>query len=389
MLAYWLKVAGFEPTIVERASALRRGGYVIDFWGLGYDLAERMGLLDQINRIGYHARGMRIVNDQGRPVAEFGTKVFSELTGGRYVTLQRSELARLLFNKSNGQVESIFGDSIVSLEDQTDCVRVQFEHERERRFDLVIGADGLHSHTRTLVFGPQSRFEKHLGYAVAAFEVPGYRRRDEDIYLMYGRPGRMLGRFTLRDNRTLFLFVFVTGREELPATLDAQKALLRELYRRDGWECCQVLDELELTEALYFDSVSQIRMQHWSRGRIALVGDAAFCVSLLAGQGSALAMISSYVLAGELAAAHDDRYELAFGRYEALLRSYIAAKQSAAERFAGAFAPKTQFGLSFRNLVIRAFAFPGLAKLAIGSDIADSLELPAYSWPPLNQCATG
>lgn len=389
MLAYWLKVAGFEPTIVERASALRRGGYVIDFWGLGYDLAERMGLLDQINRIGYHARGMRIVNDQGRPVAEFGTKVFSELTGGRYVTLQRSELARLLFKKSNGQVESIFGDSIVSLEDQDDCVRVQFEHERERRFDLVIGADGLHSRTRTLVFGPQSRFEKHLGYAVAAFEVPGYRCRDEDIYLMYGRPGRMLGRFTLRDDRTLFLFVFVTGREELPATLEAQKALLRELYRRDGWECCRVLDELELTEALYFDSVSQIRMQHWSRGRIALVGDAAFCVSLLAGQGSALAMISSYVLAGELAAAHDDRYELAFGRYEALLRSYIAAKQSAAERFAGAFAPKTQFGLSFRNLVIKAFAFPGVAKLAIGSDIADSLELPAYSWPSLNQCATG
>lgn len=389
MLAYWLKVAGFEPTIVERASALRCGGYVIDFWGLGYDLAERMGLLDQINRIGYHVRGMRIVNDRGRPVAEFGTKVFSELTGGRYVTLQRSELARLLFKKSNGQVESIFGDSIVSLEDQSDCVRVQFEHERERRFDLVIGADGLHSRTRALVFGPQSRFEKHLGYAVAAFEVPGYCHRDEDIYLMYGRPGRMLGRFTLRDNRTLFLFVFVAEREQLPATLDAQKALLRDLYRHDGWECCEALDELELTEALYFDSVSQIRMQHWSRGRIALVGDAAFCVSLLAGQGSALAMISSYVLAGELAAAHDDRYELAFGRYEALLRSYIAAKQSAAKRFAGAFAPKTQFGLSFRNLVIKAFAFPSLAKLAIGSDIADSLELPAYSWPSLNRCATG
>ena len=129
-------------------------------------------------------------------------------------------------------------------------------------------------------------------------------------------------------------------------------------------------------------------MQHWSRGRIALVGDAAFCVSLLAGQGSALAMISSYVLAGELAAAHD-RYELAFDRYETLLRSHTAAKQSAAERFAGAFAPKTQFGLSFRNLVIKAFAFPGLARPAIGSDIADSVELSAYSWPSLNQWATG
>ena len=388
MLAYWLKVAGFEPTIVERASALRRGGYVIDFWGLGYDLAERMGLLDQINRIGYHVREMRIVNGQGRPIAAFGTKVFSELTGGRYVTLQRSELARLLFKKSNRQVETIFGDSIVSLEDRADCVRVQFEHERERRFDLVIGADGLHSRTRTLVFGPQSSFEKHLGYAVAAFEAHGYRPRDEDVYLMYGRPGRMLGRFTLRNNRTLFLFVFVAGKGELPATQDAQKALLHDLYRHDGWECCEVLGELELAEAFYFDSVSQIRMQHWSRGRIALVGDAAFCVSLLAGQGSALAMISSYVLAGELAAAHD-RYELAFGRYEALLRSYIIAKQSAAERFAGAFAPKTQLGLSFRNLVIKAFAFPGLAKLAVGSDIANSLELPAYSWPSLNQWATG
>ena len=147
-LAYWLKTAGFEPTIVERAPALRDSGYVIDFWGLGYDLAERMGLLGEIKRIGYHVREMRIVNEGGRAVAGFGTEVFSELTGGRYVTLQRSDLSRLLFEKLNGQVESIFGDTIVSLEEQIDCVRVQFEQARERRFDLVIGADGLHSRAR-------------------------------------------------------------------------------------------------------------------------------------------------------------------------------------------------------------------------------------------------
>jgi 2-polyprenyl-6-methoxyphenol hydroxylase-like FAD-dependent oxidoreductase len=379
-LAYWLKAADFEPTIVEQAPALRRGGYVVDFWGLGYDLAERMDLLGEINRVGYHARAMRIVDGAGQPVAGFGTEIFSELTAGRYVTLQRSDLSRLLFEKSQGQVESIFGDTIISLEERADCVRVQFEHERERRFDLVIGADGLHSRTRKLAFGPQSRFEKHLGYAVAAFEARGYRPRDEDIYLMYGRPGRMLGRFTLRDDRTLFLFVFVARQEELPATMDTQKALLRDLYRHDGWECNKVLVKLERTQTLYFDSVSQIRMQSWSCGRTALVGDAAFCVSLLAGQGSALAMISAYVLAGELAAA-EGQYQLAFGRYEALLRSYIHAKQRGAERFAGAFAPKTRFGLLFRNLVVKAFAFPGLAKLAIGRDIADSLELPAYNWP--------
>lgn len=203
---------------------------------------------------------------------------------------------------------------------------------------------------------------------------------------MYGRPGRMLGRFTLRDNRTLFLFVFAARREELPATMDTQKSLLRDLYRLDGWECSKVLGELEQTQTLYFDSVSQIRMPSWSRGRIALVGDAAFCVSLLAGQGSALAMISAYVLAGELAAAAGE-YQLAFGRYETLLRSYINAKQRGAERFARAFAPTTKFGLLSRNLVVKAFAVPGLARLAIGRDIADAVELPAYSWPALNRRA--
>jgi 2-polyprenyl-6-methoxyphenol hydroxylase-like FAD-dependent oxidoreductase len=330
-----------------------------------------MELLDEINRIGYHVREMRIVNDLGRPVSAFGTEVF--------------DLSHLLFEKLNGQVESIFGDSIVSLEEQADCVGVQLERAGERRFDLVIGADGLHSCVRTLAFGAQSRFEKHLGYAVAAFEARGYRPRDEDVHLMHGQPGRMLGRFTLRDNRTLFLFVFIASRAELPATQNAQKALLRDLYGEGGWECTKVLCELDRTDELYFDGVSQIRMQNWSRRRIALVGDAVFCVSLLAGQGSALAMISAYVLAaGELKSAHG-QYALAFGRYETLLPSYMAAKQRAAECFAGAFAPKTRFGLSFRNLVVRAFALPGLAKLAIGRDIADSVELPGYGWSSFNK----
>jgi 2-polyprenyl-6-methoxyphenol hydroxylase-like FAD-dependent oxidoreductase len=385
-LAYWLKAGGFEPVIVERAPALRSGGYVIDFWGLGYDLAERMGLLAEINHIGYHVREMRILNDAGRRAAGFGTEVFSELTGGRYVTLQRSGLSRLLFEKLNGRVETIFGDAIATLEEQPDCVRVQFENAGERRFDLVIGADGLHSAVRKLAFGPQSQFEKHLGYGVAAFEAAGYPPRDEDVYLMYGEPGRMLGRFTLHDNRTLFLFVFAANRAELPAMLEAQKAMLRDLYGCGGWECKKILSELDRTDGLYFDSVSQIRMQNWSNGRIALVGDAAFCVSLLAGQGSALAMIAAYVLAGELSVS-EGRYKPAFASYEARLRSYISTKQRGAKRFAGAFVPKSQVGLRFRNVVIKAFAIPGVAKFAVGRDIADRIALPDYQWPALDRCA--
>jgi 2-polyprenyl-6-methoxyphenol hydroxylase-like FAD-dependent oxidoreductase len=198
----------------------------------------------------------------------------------------------------------------------------------------------------------------------------------------------MVGRFTLRDDRTLFLLVFLAAGAALPTTQAQQKAMLRDVYRNGGWECSSMLAELARTDELYFDRVSQIRMPKWSRGRIALVGDAAFCVSLLAGQGAALAMISSYVLAGELAAAQG-RYGLAFGRYEALLRSYIATKQRGAVRFAGAFAPKTQIGVLVRNLVVRAFAIPGLARLAVGRDIADGLQLPGYEWPLLDQPSVG
>ena len=386
-LAFWLKAAGFAPTLVERAPTLRTGGYVVDFWGLGYDIAERMGLIEEINRTGYHVKEMRIVDDAGRRRAGFGTSVFDELTEGRFVTLPRSELSRLLFESVRDRAECIFGDEIMALREEADGVLVRLKRAGERRFDLVIGADGLHSSLRRLAFGPSSQFEKHLGYLVAAFEARGYRPRDDDVYLMYGEPGRMLGRFTLRDDRALFLFVFAASDAAVPVNLAEQKSLLQEVYAHGGWECPKILAELERADTIYLDKVSQIRMQDWTRGRVALIGDAAFCVSLLAGQGSALAMISAYVLAGELAAA-DGQYQKAYPGYEALLRDYIGAKQQGAERFAGAFAPKTQAGLFFRDLVIRAFALPGFARLAIGRDIADRLDLPDYRWPLLHQRAT-
>ncbi|MDX8450312.1 FAD-dependent monooxygenase [Mesorhizobium captivum] len=305
--------------------------------------------------------------------------MFGELTNGRYVTLARSDLSRLLFERIKDTTEIIFGNEIVGLEEKSDGVRVRLKHGGERKFDLVVGADGLHSGVRRLAFGPQHQFEKKLGYAVAAFEVEGYRPRDEDVYLMYGRPGRMVGRFTLHRNRTLFLFVFVVDSDPLPTALKMQQEMLREKYEDGGWECPRILEELGRTDELYFDSVSQIRMNGWSKGRVALTGDAAFCVSLLAGQGSALAMISAYVLAGELLKA-DGRHQEAFLKYEASLRDYIQTKQQGAARFATALAPRTQLGLLFRNLVTNAFVIPGLARLVIGKEITDAVQLPDYHW---------
>jgi len=260
-------------------------------------------------------------------------------------------------------------------------VQVQFEKAGKRPFDLVIGADGLHSKIRSLAFGPQQRFERQLGYGVAAFEVQGYRPRDEDVYVIYCEPGRMVGRFALRDDSTLFLFVFTQGPVALAMPdLPLQKGVLRELYGSDRWECPQILAELDRADELYFDRVDQIKMDAWSRDRIALVGDAAFCVSLMAGQGSALGMIAAYVMAAELAQA-GERHDQAFANYEARLRTFIAMKQKGAERFASAFAPKTRWGLLLRNQIIKACAIPGVASFAFGREITDSLELSDYWWP--------
>jgi 2-polyprenyl-6-methoxyphenol hydroxylase-like FAD-dependent oxidoreductase len=378
-LAYWLKQFGFSPTLVERSPALRTGGYVIDFWGLGYDIAERMGLLSEIHRIGYHTRELRVVNHRGQRVAGFGTNVFRELTDGRFVTLPRSELSRLLFELTAGSIEVMFGDEIVGLEEEADSVRVKFKHAAERSFSLVIGADGLHSGVRRLVFGPQDRFEKRLGYSLAAFEVSGYRPRDEDVYVTYCQPGRQVARFALREDRTLLFFIFIDAGDPTSDLNDiaAQKTLLRDRFADMGWECAAILSELDRTSDLYFDRVSQIRMDTWWKGRVALIGDAAFCVSLMAGQGAALAMTAAYVLAGELAHAHGG-HEEAFRRYETLLRPFLAVKQRGAERFASSFVPRTHLGLFIRNVVLKAFRIPNLARIAVGRELMDHLRLPDY-----------
>ena len=246
----------------------------------------------------------------------------------------------------------------------------------------MIGADGLHSTVRRLAFGPQEIYEKHLGYTVAAFEVTGYRPRDEDVYVIYEQPGRQVGRFALHGDRTLFLFVLARdfGHSSYPHIVDAQKWFLREAFAKDEWEMPQILAALDSCTEFYFDRVSQIRMDAWSRGRVGLIGDAAFCVSLLAGQGSALAMTAAYVLAEELDRSKGD-YRVAFRRYEELLRPYIISKQNAAVRFASSFAPGTRLGLTIRHLVMNAFRIPMIARFAIGRDlVADQLKLSQYTF---------
>ena len=382
-LAYWLLRYGFQVTMIEKAPALRTGGYVIDFWGTGYDVAERMGLIPEIRRCGYMVEEVRVVNREGRRVAGFPASVFSRATQDRYVSIARSTLARLIYGTLEDRVETIFGSAIDGIEPQSGCVRVTFQHGESREFDLVVGADGLHSRVRQLVLGPEDRFEKYLGYKVAAFQAQGYRPRDELTYVMYPQVGQQIARFSMRDDRTMFLFTFADDAKDDTRLRDpaGQKALLRERFGDSGWESAMILDALDRCEDLYFDRVSQIRMHPaeglWSRGRVTLIGDAASCVSLLAGEGTGLAMVAAYLLAGELHRS-GGRYEQAFARYQEQFAPFVLRKQNSAQRFAGVFAPKSRFSLFLHNQIMNLLKIGLVARLVGGRGLLDDFTLPEY-----------
>jgi 2-polyprenyl-6-methoxyphenol hydroxylase-like FAD-dependent oxidoreductase len=376
-LAYWLQKYGFEPTIVECAPKLREGGYMLDFWGLGFDVAERMGLLPALKKSGYEIEEIWLVDGHGKRIGGFNWDIFHSTLGDRYVSILRGDLARLIYESLDGKVGTMFGDLIVAIEQDENGVSVTFDHAGPEDFDLVIGADGLHLRVREIVFGPESQFEHYLQYYVASFVVDAYPHRDAHAYVSYAAPARQVTRYSLRGGRTVFLFVlFSEAKLPVGHDLDAQKNLLHKVFGRDEWECPEILEALDGCSDLYFDCVSQIRMQRWSQGRVALIGDACFCPSLLAGQGSALAMTAAYLLAGELKKA-DGGYRKAFANYENVFQPFMAAKQHAAEKFAGSFAPRTRLGLFVRNHVVRLMFLPFVRKWTMGPLLSDQLILPA------------
>jgi 2-polyprenyl-6-methoxyphenol hydroxylase-like FAD-dependent oxidoreductase len=380
-LAYWLQKAGHEVLLVEIAPQLRTGGYIIDFGLVGYDVAEKMGLIPRIRKLGYQVEELRFVNERGRRRGSIPMKALDRIFHGRFTSVKRSDLAITIYESLPGTVETIFGDSIAGIEEREHDVLVSFDHAPPRAADLVIGADGLHSRVRELVFGPDAGVELALGYHVAAFEAEGYRPRDELVYLGHGAPGRQIFRFSMRDDKTLFLFVF---RDEYLGSARAfteqeRKAAVTKAFADVGWECPAILDAMSHAGDIYFDRVSQIRMDRWTKGRTALVGDAGACVSLLAGEGAGLAMAEAYILAGELRDCAGN-YTSAFAQYQERLMPLIKRKQYAAAKFASSFAPKTGLGVAFRDFATGMMRLPWLMDFFFGRELRDKIELPDYGF---------
>ena len=362
-LGLCLHRAGIGCTIVEQAQGPRNAGYMIDFFGSGYDAAERLGLLPDLERIHYPIAKLSFLNGRGREKFAVPYVELRKLFDNRHFNFMRGELEALLLSKMQGAIDIRYGTTVRSFEQNRAGVDVTLSDGSAMRADLLVGADGIHSRIRALAFGPEEDFIRFLGCNTAAFvlEHPPVDLQGTQAFDTLTIPGRQVGVYPIRGNRLATFFVHLAPRPPAGDTLAVDE--LRRGYAKMNWIVPKLLESAP--SDVYIDSVSQIEMPGWSKGRVVLTGDAAWCVSLIAGQGASMAVAGSYILAEHLSAAPND-LAAALERYEQRLRPAIAEKQLAGQNMAKWFVPADHFHLAIRDTVMRFTGFRKANRLLKG-----------------------
>src|SRR4051794_21903124 len=323
-LASWLTRRGIAVTVVERALAPRPGGQAVDLRGAGRTVADRMGLLGEIRAVSLEQKGIAWVRADGSIAARMPVDAFGGEGIVSEIEVLRGDLADVLHRATVSSTEYVFGDSITGLDDDGDGVTVTFEHAPPRRFDLVVGADGSHSVVRALAFGPEADCTEPLGCYTTWFTTPAELDLD-GWFLMHNAPGGLVA--SVRPGRLPGEHKVGLSFRSGPLAYDrtdvaAQKSLVAERFAGAGWEVPRLIAAMEAAPDFVLDSMAQVRLPTWSRGRVVLIGDAAWSPTPLTGLGTTLALVGAYVLAGELAVADGDQ-AVAFRRLEEVLRAYV------------------------------------------------------------------
>ncbi|QFU88403.1 FAD-dependent monooxygenase [Amycolatopsis sp. YIM 10] len=355
-VAFWLRRYGFEVTVVEKAAGLRGGGYPIDVRGTALEVVRRMGVLPQLQEAHIDSRRLTFLEADGGEVASLHPQVVAGGVEGSDVEVRRGDLAEILYGVTRDDVEFVFGDSIDSLTEHEDGVEVDFRSGIRREFDLVLGADGLHSRTRELVFGPEHQYHRYLGYCFAGFTMPNKFGLSQEGVL-WSSPGRGAALYAVKGSDDVHGFL-VVARPEPPFEAfrdpQAQCDLVATAFADDAWEIPAMVAAMRDADDLFFDTVSQIHLPHWSSGRVGLVGDAAYAPSFLTGQGSSIALVGAYMLARSLAV-HSD-HTAAFAAYEGDTREFVELNQAQVGVGEAALFPVTAEALAQRNNRLRGLS---------------------------------